>query len=231
MKVVISSGHGSKISGAVSLINEVTEARLVVHRVAEYIQLAGGQATEFHDNVSTTVTANINAITAFHNARQRDLDVSVHFNAVAGTRDEGIGTEVLYTTERVLAGKVATAISSVSGLINRGAKSRSNLGFLNKTNKPAILIEVCFVNSRADVRLYRDNFDAICRAIAETITGRKAEGIAVQEVPQWQKEAFAKLVKSGFINTPEYWEPKLGQPATNGEVLALIGQLMSRMEL
>ena len=44
--------------------------------------------------------------------------------------------------------------------------------FLNNTNKPAILIETCFVDSKADVDLYHRNFELICTAIAESITGQ-----------------------------------------------------------
>ena len=36
------------------------------------------------------------------------------------------------------------------GFINRGAKKRTDLFFLNNTEMPAILMEVCFVDSEAD---------------------------------------------------------------------------------
>ena len=42
-----------------------------------------------------------------------------------------------------LAKQVANAIASV-GFKNRGAKKRTNLYFLNKTDMPAILVEVLF---------------------------------------------------------------------------------------
>jgi len=58
------------------------------------------------------------------------------------------------------------AISEAGGLINRGAHKRSDLYFLNGTNEPAILIEVCFVDAAADVEAYQQNFEEICRAIA-----------------------------------------------------------------
>ena len=38
---------------------------------------------------------------------------------------------------------------------------------------PAVLIETCFVDSKTDADLYRRNFDAICRAIAETLAGEE----------------------------------------------------------
>jgi N-acetylmuramoyl-L-alanine amidase len=54
-------------------------------------------------------------------------------------------------------------------LIDRGDKQRKDLFFLNNTDQPAILIEVCFVDSAADVDHYQDNLLAICQAIADTL--------------------------------------------------------------
>lgn len=172
MSIAISSGHGLKVSGAVGVINEVTEARRVVAKVTEYLRSANVTVAAFNDDTSTTQAVNLNTIVKFHNAQSRDLDVSVHFNASKKT-DAPVGVEVLYYSEKDLAAKVSKAIASAAGLKDRGAKLRTDLAFLNGTKKPAILIEVCFVDSAADVKLYQANFDAICRAIAETISGKK----------------------------------------------------------
>jgi hypothetical protein len=80
--------------------------------------------------------------------------------------DGGRGTEVLYLTQNTIAESVAMAISEAGGLINRGAHKRSDLYFLNGTDEPAILIEVCFVDAAADVEAYQQNFEEICKAIA-----------------------------------------------------------------
>ena len=48
-------------------------------------------------------------------------------------------------------------------------ENRTNLGFLNQTARAALLTEICFVDSRADVELYRRNFDAICEALARAL--------------------------------------------------------------
>jgi hypothetical protein len=81
-----------------------------------------------------------------------------------------MGTECLYVTQEELADDVSAAIASC-GFTNRGPKYRSDLFFLNSTSAPAILIEVCFVDSQTDVALYQTGFDAVCRALAETIAG------------------------------------------------------------
>ena len=174
MKTTISSGHGKHVAGSSSIIDEVTEARKVVNRVGEIMKELGEAPNIFHDNTSKTQKTNVNTIVKYHNSTTRDKDVSIHFNASKKT-DKPVGVEVFYVTEanKELASKVSKAISDASGLKDRGAKHNSNLGFLNGTNKGAILIEVCFVDSSVDVELYKKNFEAICIAIAETLAEKK----------------------------------------------------------
>jgi len=175
MRIVISSGHGERVAGASSIINEVQEARKVVAAVVRHLRELKATVTEFHENSATSQSANVSAIIAYHNKQARDLDVSVHFNhSGGGIEDRAIGTEVLYVTQQALAAKVSKAMADAAGFIDRGAKKRTDLSFLNKTTKPAILLEVCFVNSRADVRLYHAAFESICRNIATSILGKPA---------------------------------------------------------
>jgi N-acetylmuramoyl-L-alanine amidase len=168
MKIVISSGHGKYIRGAEGLIDEVDQARKVVPKVREFLLAAGHDCIEYHDDFSTTQNENLQRIVAYHDKQTRDLDVSVHFNAYVPT-DGGRGVEVLYLTQDQLAKDVAAAISRAGGLINRGAHKRTDLYFLNKTDEPSILIEVCFVDAATDVEQYQNNFDEICEAIANAI--------------------------------------------------------------
>lgn len=170
MRVVISSGHGLYVRGASGYLDEVDEARKVVETVATNLRHMGVNVTTFHDNLSRTQDENLNAIVNFHNAMERDLDVSVHFNAYVET-DKAMGTEVLYVTQSELASEVSAAIAGAGELPNRGDKYRSDLFFLNNTEKPAILIETCFVDSRYDAQSYGDNYEQICQAIADTIAG------------------------------------------------------------
>jgi N-acetylmuramoyl-L-alanine amidase len=169
--VVISSGHGQKVRGASGVLDEVDEARRVVERVAEFMRGNGADVETYHDDVSTTQNENLNRIVDFHNAQVRDLDVSVHFNAYT-TTSKPMGTECLWLTQESLAAAVSGAISKAGGLIDRGAKERTDLFFLNNTAAPSILIEICFVDSTADAVRYDENFDAICQAIADTIVSR-----------------------------------------------------------
>jgi N-acetylmuramoyl-L-alanine amidase len=170
--IVISSGHGLHVPGAAGLISEVDEARMVVDRLAEELRAREVAVAVFHDDTSTSQSENLETIVDFHNMHTRDLDVSVHFNAFE-TTTKAMGTEVLYVSQRDLAADVSDAIANSAGLIDRGPKERTDLYFLNQTDMPAILIEVCFVDSEADVALYGEQFDEICKAIANVIAGRE----------------------------------------------------------
>ena len=168
MDIAISSGHGKYVRGAKGFLDEVDEARLIVERVGELLRSAGIGCKTFHDNTSTSVSANLNAICNWHNAQKRDYDHSGHLNAYQST-SKPMGTECLYVTQEALARKLSGAMAASGKFINRGPKYRTDLRFLNSTSKPATLLEICFVDSSADANLYRENFEPICRAIAEAI--------------------------------------------------------------
>jgi N-acetylmuramoyl-L-alanine amidase len=174
MSIVISSGHGKLVRGASGYLDEVEEARMVVEQVADYLRKLDFPVVTFHDDTSTSQSENLETIVDFHNAQDRELDVSVHFNAYQ-TTSKPMGCEVLYTTQSQLAEELSAAISSSGGFIDRGPKYRSDLYFLNKTEKPAVLLEVCFVDSSSDADLYRERFTDICQAIVDVIAGARSE--------------------------------------------------------
>src|ERR1700757_3229057 len=98
MNIVISSGHGKYVRGASGYIDEVDEARKVVEMVAQHLRKLGVGVTTFHDDVSKTQDENLERIVDFHNDQDRNLDISVHFNAYVETEKE-MGCEVLYVSQ------------------------------------------------------------------------------------------------------------------------------------
>ena len=167
--IAISSGHWRIGSGAKDLLDEVEQARKVVERVVEILKMHNVPTSRIVDNASQNQVDNLTYLVLQHNSTQRKVDVSVHFNVSSGRVQKGIGTEVLYYDARTLATTMSKAISDASGLKNRGAKQRQELAFLRETKMPAILIEVCFVNSVEDVQRYQQKFEVICLAIASTL--------------------------------------------------------------
>ena len=166
MKICISSGHGRYVRGAEGILDEVIEARRVTDRVTDLLRQVGIEAVSFHDNTSHDQDTNLETIVSFHNSQDRDYDISVHFNCQQKT-SQPMGTEVWYVTQQNLASLLSEAMAKAGGLINRGSKFSNTLYFLNNTTARAVLLEVCFVDSRADADLYNQNFDSICRAVTE----------------------------------------------------------------
>jgi hypothetical protein len=190
MKIVISSGHSKYCRGMSSTwLDEVDEATRVVDRVGELLRATDVSVVTYHDVISDDQQENLNRICTFHNSQgPHDLDVSLHFNANA-TTNSPMGTEVWYVTQDDLATKVAGAMAKAGGFKNRGKKYTNNLYFLNGTTAPAVLLEVCFGDSSADCSLYYKNFEAICVAIAESLTGVDIDDVPPVEPPDEQPPA------------------------------------------
>lgn len=170
--ITISPGHYGIGTGAVGFIDEVAEARKVSLQVCKLLVERGIHVHHIVDNRSKNQRQNLMYLVQQHNRTNRMLDVSIHFNAIAGKVERGIGVEVLYVNKALanFANTMSAAIAKASHLKDRGGKYRANLAFLNGTNKPCIIIEVCFVNSVTDVQLYKKHFSEVCTVISEQLT-------------------------------------------------------------
>jgi len=218
MRVAISAGHGLKIRGASGPepwgLDEVDEARAVCTEVASQliarrVQVAG----PFFDDVSTSQNENLERIVDWHNDQERDLDISVHFNAYEPTSGER-GCEVLYVSQDELAAQLSAAIADAGEFIDRGAKHNSGLYFLNHTDMPAVLLEICFVDAQGDIEKYDVHFEDICRAIAGVFVGDTE-----------QPEAFRLVGKCSWFGGPD------DQGVSPDEGLAFLYELDDAPEL
>src|SRR5262245_45657420 len=117
MKVVISSGHGTKIRGARGNpvppeLDEVDEAIRVKDQVAAELRKYGVDVVTFTDTVSDDQDENLRRICDFHNAQgPHDWDISVHFNATEGA----YGTEVFSLASHKSKGAEVSAAIAVAG--------------------------------------------------------------------------------------------------------------------
>lgn len=106
-----------------------------------------------------------------------DLFVSYHRNFANPT---GYGYETLVWSntgvKKELADKLNKRTESI-GFKNRGTKVRTDLAVLRKTDAPAVLLEVGFISSDTDNRLFDSKFsqivDAIVLSIAEVMDLKK----------------------------------------------------------
>lgn len=181
MKFNIHAGHnpdGKVACGAVGLIKESTEARAVKDKVIQYLRQAGHTAYDCTVNNGTSQNDVLREIIEKCNSREVDIDVSIHFNSGANDKKgngKSTGVEVLVYKETskcyAEAVRVGKKLKEI-GFKNRGIKVNKNLYVLRKTNAPAMLIEVCFVDDKDDVTIYKKNIDKIAKAIAEALINK-----------------------------------------------------------
>ena len=167
MKILICAGHTlkGKGTGATGYINESEENRSLSNIVVKYLKLAGHTVDYYEINEANDY---LQKQVEKANSKDYDLVVQIHFNAYKNTTDE-MGTEVLYLSDsgKVWAEKINAKLSTV--FKNRGVKKRTDLFWLNKTSSISCLIEVCFVDSKADTDKYLANKNKVGKLIAEAI--------------------------------------------------------------
>lgn len=175
----VHAGHnpdGKIACGAIGLVKESTEARIVKDKVITMLRILGYTTYDCTVDNGTSQNDVLKKIVAKCNAHKADLDVSIHFNSGAGDKTgngKTTGVEVLVlpgSTLKNIASGICDSISDL-GFRNRGVKERTDLYVLNKTNASALLIECCFVDDADDVKLY--NSTKMAEAIVYGITGRR----------------------------------------------------------
>lgn len=176
-KVTVHAGHnkqGRIACGASDYLDESTEARIICKKVIKLFKKNKIAAVNCTVNNGTCQYDVLKKICKKCNAKERQLDISIHFNACSHSKADGRtkGVEVLCRTTDGVRGDVARRICrqiSMIGFRDRGVKTESDLYFLNHTNRPAILVEVCFVDDQDDARLYKQNKDAVAQAIVKAV--------------------------------------------------------------
>lgn len=171
MKIGINCGHtvsGTVGSGAVGYINESDETRKVGYKLEEYLKERGVDVLDCTDDYSASVSENLGKIVSMANFEPLDLFVSVHFNSGGGK-----GCEVFtYNGEKLSEAESVCENMARLGFVNRGIKNGSSLYVIRKSVAKAMLIEVCFVDTKSDTDLYEKiGAENIARAIGDAIIG------------------------------------------------------------
>ncbi|MGL4617093.1 MAG: N-acetylmuramoyl-L-alanine amidase family protein [Mycoplasmoidaceae bacterium] len=158
-------GHGGHDSGAVNGARTEKNDVLKIGRLVDKIMLENGEnirLTRTNDTfLSLEQRCNI------EKAGKYDYFVSFHRNAHSSSAS-GVETYSLSTTGkgRELAEKVQNELKGF--FINRGCKT-ANYYVLKYTNCPAILIEIGFISSSEDNRIFDNNINEIAKAISKAL--------------------------------------------------------------
>ena len=175
--ITLHAGHNPKgkiACGASDFLDESTEARWLVKKVAALLKKKKVKVYNCTVNNGTSQKDVLSKIVAKCNAKNRDYDVSVHFNASKHSETDGKtkGVECwvynINSSTMLKARDICDNISKL-GFSNRGVKESKGLYFLRHTSEPSILIEVCFVDDADDAKLYKKYKNQIAAAIADAI--------------------------------------------------------------
>lgn len=173
MIIGIDKGHSTwdkSPCGAVGLLNESKENRPVGDKVIQKLRALGHTVIDCSCNSASNVDEQLVAIVKKANAQKLDLFLSLHLNAGGGT-----GAEI-YTTNTSGAKEEAKRLIEIyckrTGFRNRGHKF-SELYVLRHTNAPAMLLEMCFVDTESDFKRWNNlGVETIANVIVEGITGQ-----------------------------------------------------------
>ena len=174
VSVVIDAGHGGKDMGAShNGRNEKDDNLLLAQKVAECLEEKG---IDYAVTRTLDVYLSLESRCRFANIRSADLFVSLHRNSAlsdANGVEIWIGSENS-ADERRLAQSVLDGLEKVGISENRGVKSgyagEGNDYYVNKNTKmTSCLVELGFITSEDDNKLYDENIDAYAQAIADAI--------------------------------------------------------------
>ena len=180
MKIFINPGHMVGIdSGAVNRNLGVTEAAIVLdisNLVEKYLKQAGYEVMSLQSDNLNGESPSFKNVCATANDWGADAFVSIHCNAF---NTEARGTETLCYSVNGEGGRLAKTIHNQlmptlktldSTIPDRGIKERKELTVLRRTDMPAVLVEVAFIDNEADVKLLINKKDDIARAIARGVS-------------------------------------------------------------
>lgn len=167
--VVLDAGHGGANPGAVyNGRQEKDDALALVLAIGPILEENG---VDVYYTRTTDIYESPYQKAMEANASGADYFVSIHRNSSPYPNQyTGIESLVynLYSEAATLAYNINARLEAV-GFVNQGVNERRNLVVLNRTEMPAVLVEVGFINTDADNRIFDERFQEIARAIADGI--------------------------------------------------------------
>ena len=185
MKIAIAGGHSRKAPGAKGYLDEYECDRAFVAKLIPALKAAGHTVVDC-SNEKGDQDSELAEEVRLANASGADLFLAVHLNAGGGTGTEAYTyTETTSKLAKDVCAKMSANVAAALGISSRGAKT-ANFYVLRKTTMPAVLLEVCFVDSATDRAAWnRTSWDALTKAVVDAIGGgRLGAGLQGLVVPQ-----------------------------------------------
>lgn len=167
--IVLDAGHGGANPGAVYSGRQEKDDVLALALAVGDILEANGVEVYYTRTTDVYETPLQKAQEA--NLTGADYFVSIHRNS-SPIPNQYTGIESLvyspYGEAARLAANINEQLENV-GYANQGVNQRQNLIVLRRTQMPAVLVEVGFINTDADNMMFDNTFDETAEAIAQGI--------------------------------------------------------------
>jgi N-acetylmuramoyl-L-alanine amidase len=172
--IAVIAGHRGQGTGAVGIIDEAVENVEMRNLICE--ELAQHGIPFVTDSIKDTLNEIVTTLRAM--LKKYDIAIDIHFNS-CGDPSVG-GTEVIipnrYTSDEwQIADELLTTTCAILGTKNRGVKTEQQtphqrLAMLSNYDACNILIEICFVNNKNDIKAYKAHKGELAKAYAEILT-------------------------------------------------------------
>ena len=212
MVIGINCGHTMKGAGcgADGLFRESEHTRLVGHALAEYLKEAGVEIIDCTIDAAGSQKEYLERAVALANSQKLDWFISIHFNASAGHKGQGVE---IYTYKGQAYPEAVSIGKHIAGLgfRNRGTKAGDNLYVIRKTKAKAMLVEACFCDNKGDVDIYNGagGYQTVAQAIFQGLCGNAKKAAAAQT--ENEAEEFEEFV--GRIAKRDWAERRIVLPS------------------
>ncbi|MBQ4282543.1 MAG: N-acetylmuramoyl-L-alanine amidase [Lachnospira sp.] len=169
IKVALDAGHGGNDAGAQYKGRAEKDDVLELARAVGNILTQNGidvfytrENDEYETPFKKATDANNSAADFFISLHRNSSEYPNQYNGIQTLvyNDDGIRAD--------LARNINKRLENI-GFTNIGVEERKNLVVLRRTNMPAVLVEVGFINTDADNALFDNQFDEIANGIAQGI--------------------------------------------------------------
>jgi N-acetylmuramoyl-L-alanine amidase len=204
-KIIIDAGHGGYDNGAVYNGRREKDDNLALALALGEALMEKGVEVDF-TRVEDIYQAPVQKA-QIANRLDGDFLVSVHRNS-SPMPNTYSGVQTLVYQDHGIASLMANNINQEMadvGYQNLGISERQNLAVLRRSDMPAVLVEVGFINTDADNARLDANFEATVQAMADGIIGTLLQSgeLDLEDVEQAPAEREMYRVQTGLFRNRE----------------------------
>jgi len=192
-RIVDDAGHGGKDPGAVANGLQEKDITLKLSGYVKSYLKENYTGFEYKSTRTTDVFLELSERADIANDFDADLFISFHVNAAGGTGFESFVYDKPSKASIALQNVLNTEAMATAKKYGLGAhgedKKRKNLAVVRETNCPAILTEICFIDSKDAALLKKDDF---LKDMAAAYSRGIAKHLGLPAKPKVEKAAVNK---------------------------------------